>query len=113
MVESLITTLDAVTFIDGVSDSQVCLSEPSASSLRFADDIDGLAGTEEELKNLMDSLSRVVKAYGMEINADKTKIMTNNPEGINTDISVDGQVLETVDSFKYLGAIVSDESSRK
>ena len=39
--------------------------------------------------------------------------MTNNPEGFNTNISVDGQVLETVGSFKYLGAIVSDEGSRK
>ena len=61
----------------------------------------------------MDNLLRAVKSFGMEINADKTKIMTNNPEGFNTNISVDGQVLETVGSFKYLGAIVSDEGSRK
>ena len=91
----------------------VSIGGRNITNLRFADDIDGLAGTEDELKSLMDNLQRVVKAYGMEVNADKTKIMTNNPEGIITDISVDGQVLETVESFKYLGAIVSDEGSRK
>ena len=48
----------------------------------------------------------------MEINAEKTKLMTNNVNGINTDIRVNGQMLETVPSFKYLGAIVSDEGSK-
>ena len=49
----------------------------------------------------------------MEIHAEKTKLMTNNANGINTDdIRVNGQMLETVPSFKYLGAIVSDEGSK-
>ena len=52
----------------------VSIGGRTITNLRFADDIDGLAGTEEELKSLMDNLSRVVKAYGMEINADKTKV---------------------------------------
>ena len=87
-------------------EGSVSIGGRNITNLRFADDIDGLAGSEEELKSLMDNLLRAVKSFGMEINADKTKIMTNNPEGFNTNISVDGQVLETVGSFKYLGAIV-------
>ena len=40
----------------------------------------------------------------MEINAEKIKMMTNNTSGINTDIKVNGQKLETVTSFKYQGS---------
>ena len=45
----------------------------------------------------------------MEINADKTKLMTNSTRGINTEIKVNGQRLETVTSFKYLGSVITDE----
>ena len=48
----------------------------------------------------------------MEISAEKTKLMTNNTSGINTEIKVNGQKLETVTSFKYLGSVTSDESSK-
>ena len=44
----------------------------------------------------------------MEISAEKTKLMTNNTSGINTKIKVNGQRLETVTNFKYLGSVVSD-----
>ena len=79
---------------------------------RFADDIDGLAGEEEELANLVERLDKASIAYGMEINAEKTKLMTSNASGINTEIKVNGQKLETVTNFKYLGPIMSDEGSK-
>ena len=75
------------------------------TNLRFADDIDGLAGEEEELANLVERLDKASTAYGMEINAEKTKLMTNYTSGINTKIKVNGQKLETVTSFKYLGSV--------
>ena len=40
--------------------------------LCFADDIDSLAGEEEELKNSVEHLDKVSTAYGMEISAEKT-----------------------------------------
>ena len=46
------------------------------TSLRFADDIDGLAG-EEDLAKLIERLDKASTAYGMEISAEKTKLMTN------------------------------------
>ena len=73
------------------------------TNLRFADDIDGLAGEGEELANLVEHLDKASTAYGMEINAEKTQLMINNTSGINTEIKVNGQTLETVTSFKYLG----------
>ena len=47
----------------------------------------------------------------MEIRAEKTSLMTNNTSGINTEIK-NGQKLETVTSFKYLGSGITDEGSK-
>ena len=69
--------------------------------------IDGLAGEEEELANLVERLDKACTADGMEINAEKTKLMTNHTSGINTEIKVNGQRLETVTSFKYLGSVIT------
>ena len=64
---------------------------------------DGLAGEEEELAKLAERLDKASTAYGMEISAEKTKLMSNNTSGINT---------ETVTSFKYLGSVITDEGSK-
>ena len=48
----------------------------------------------------------------MEISAEKTKLITNNTSGINTEIKVNGQKLEIVTSFKYLGSVITDEGSK-
>ena len=78
----------------------------------FADDINGLAGEEEELANLVEHLDKASTAYGIEISAEKTKLMTNNTSGINTEIKVNGQKFETVTSFKYLGSVITDVGSK-
>ena len=82
------------------------------TNLRFADDIDGLAGDEQELVNLVERLEKTSTSYGMEISAEKTKLMTNNTQGISTEVKVNGQRLETVTSFRYLGSIITDEGSK-
>ena len=71
------------------------------TNLRFADDIDGLAGEEEELAKLLERLDKASTAYGMEISVEKNKLITNNTSGINNEIKVNGQKLETVTSFQY------------
>ena len=48
----------------------------------------------------------------MEIRAEKTRPMANNTSGINTEIKVNGQKLETVKGFKYLGSVITDEGSK-
>ena len=48
----------------------------------------------------------------MEISAEKTNLMTNNTSGINTEIKVNGQKLESVTSFKYLGSVITDDGSK-
>ena len=44
----------------------------------------------------------------MQINAEKTKLMTNNTNGF----SVNGEKLDCVNRFKYMGAIIADEGSK-
>ena len=56
------------------------------ANIRFADDIDGSAGEEEELAKLVKRLDKAFTATGMEISAEKTKLMTNNTSGINIEI---------------------------
>ena len=68
---------------------------------RFVDDIDGLARKKEELAKFVECLDKASTAYGMEISAEKTKLMTNSTSGINAEIKVNGQKLEPVTSFKY------------
>ena len=90
----------------------VSIGGRTITNLRFADDIDGLAREEEGLANLVERLDKASTAYGMEISAEKTKLMSNNTSGINTEIKVNRQKLETVKSFKYLGSVITDEGSK-
>ena len=64
------------------------------------------------MANLIEHLDKASTAYGMEISAEKTKLMTSNTSGINTEIKVNGQKHETVTSFKYLGSVMTDEGSK-
>ena len=100
---------------DALEDHQgtVSIGGRTITNLRFADDIDGLAGKEEELASLVDRLDKTSAAFAMEIiSAEKTKLMTNNANGISIDIRINGEKLDEVDSFKYLGAVVTDQGSK-
>ena len=61
---------------------------------------------------LVERLDKASTAYGMEISAEKTNLMTNKTSGINKEIKVNGQKLERVTSFKYLGSFTTDEGSK-
>ena len=47
-----------------------------------------------------------------EISGEKSKLMTNSISGINIEIEVNGQKIETVTSLKYLHTAVSEEGSK-
>ena len=92
-------------------DGKVSIGGRNITNLRFADDIDAVAEEEQELEALVESLNTCTR-YKMEISAEKTKLMTNSVNGIQREIKVKGQKLGTVTSFKYLGAVVSDDGSK-
>ena len=90
----------------------VSIKDRTITNLRFADDVDGSAEEEEELANLVERLDKASTSWDMEISAEETKLMTNNTTGINTEIKVNGQKLETVNSFKYLSSVITVEGSK-
>ena len=93
-------------------DGKVSIGGRNITNLRFADDIDALAEEEQKLEALVESLDKTCTRYKREISAEKTKLMTNSANGIQREIKVKGLKLGTVTSFKYLGAVVSDDGSK-
>ena len=78
------------------------------TNFRFADDIVVNAEEEEETGGLVDRLDITTTRFKLEIGPDKTKVMTNNPNGFQREIKIKGQRLKEVENFKYLGAIISN-----
>ena len=70
------------------------------TNLRFADDIDGLAGSESELDNLIKIIDNTARAYGMEINSTKIQIIANSEGSFTSEIKINNEPLKVVDSFK-------------
>jgi exonuclease III len=78
--------------------------------VRFADDQGMVASTEKGLQELMNGLSVCAARYGMKINVKKTKTMVvSRTGGGHVHILVDGQVVEQVKKFKYLGSMITEE----
>ena len=93
---------------------KVMSASDDITSFRFADDIVVNAEEEEKAGVLVDRLDRTTIRYKMEIGPDKTKVMTNNPNGFQREIKIKGQRLEEeeVENFKYLWAIISNKGSK-
>ena len=68
--------------------------------------------SEDELQDLTTRLEEVARAYGMEISAEKSKILVNSHNKTTPiNITMNGQTLEVVKDFKYLGSFVSEDGS--
>ena len=76
-------------------------------NLRFADTIDLMGGSNKEHQDLINSIFAKAGDYGMEISAEKSKVMVNNTKNISTNITMKGKQLEEMTSFKYFGATLS------
>ena len=63
-----------------------------------------MGGSNGDLQDLTNTLVDRATAYGMVVSTEKNKIMTNSTNNISADISMEGQNLDEVTSFKYLGA---------
>ena len=70
------------------------------NSLRYADDITLKAKSEEEQKRLLMKVKEESEKAGLKLNIQKTKIMASSPI---TSWQIDGEKLETVTDFIFLG----------
>ena len=90
-------------------DSSVSLGGRIISNLRFADDIDLIAKSNQELQELTDRLADRSRAYGMEVSSVKSKVMVNSLDNATANITLNGETLEVVESFKYLGSTLTKD----
>ncbi|GFO47102.1 endonuclease-reverse transcriptase [Plakobranchus ocellatus] len=75
------------------------------TNLRFADEIDGLAVNACELASLLEQLEKASSNFGMEINAEKTKIMTNSKEPSKKEIKINDHITNEEVSRRIENAI--------
>ena len=92
-------------------ETSISIGGRKVCNLRFADDIDLLAGTNEELQELTDKLNKSAAAFGMEISSEKSKVMVNTTRNTHASITLNGQTLDEVDKFKYLGALITKDGT--
>ena len=90
-------------------EGSVSIGRQHITNFRFADDIVVNAEEEEEAGVLVDRLDTTTTMCKMEIDPDKTKVMTNNQNGFQREVKIKGHSLEEVENFKYLLAIISNE----
>ena len=73
-------------------------------NLRYADDTILIAESEEELKSLLMKVKVESEKAGLRLNIQKTKIMASGPI---TSWEIDGETVETVSDFIFLGFKIS------
>lgn len=78
--------------------------------LRFVDDI-AVMTDNEDLQNILEILNLTMKnEYNMRINKAKTKVLVcSHNEGTQTQIALDGDTLEQVNEYKYLGRMITED----
>ena len=74
------------------------------NNLRYADDTTLMAESEEELKSLLMRVKEEREKVGLNLNIQKTKIMTSGPI---TSWEIDGDTVETVSDFICLGSKIT------
>ena len=71
------------------------------NNLRYADDITLMGERKEELKSLLMTVKEESEKVGLMLSIQKTKIMAS---GLITSWQIDGETVETVSEFCFLGA---------
>ena len=74
------------------------------SNLRYADDTTLMAESEEELKSLLKKVKEENEKVGLKLNIQKTKVMAS---GSITSWQIDGETVETVSDFIFLGSKIT------
>ena len=85
-----------------LDDAQVGIkiARRNINNLRYADGTTLMAESEEELKSFLMKVKEESKKAGLKLNIQKTKIMASGPI---TSWQIDGETVETVTDFIFLG----------
>ena len=90
----------------GLDEAQagIKISRRNISNLRCSDDTTLMAESEEELKSLLMKVKEESEKVGLKLNIQKTKIMASGPI---TSWEIDGETVETVRDFIFLGSKIT------
>ena len=85
--------------------ARIKIAGRSINNLRYADDTTFMAESEEELKSLL--MKEESEKVGLKLNIQKTKIMASGPI---TSWQIDGETVDTVADFVFLGSKITADS---
>ena len=80
------------------------MAKRNIDNFSYADDITLMAESEEELKSLLKKVKEESEKVGLKLNIQKTKIMASGPI---TSWQIDGETVETVTDFMFLGSKIT------
>ena len=88
----------------GEAQAGIKTARRNINHLRYADDIILMAQSKEELKGLLIKVEEKSGKTGLKLNIQKTKVMAASPI---TSWQIDGETMETVTDFVFLGSRVT------
>ena len=93
----------------GLEEAQagIKIARRNINNLRHADDTTLMAESEEELKSLLMKVKVESENIGLKLNIQKTKIMASGPI---TSWEIDGETVETMSDFHFLGSKITADS---
>ena len=90
--------------------ARIKISKRNINNLRYADDTTLMAESEEELKRLLMKVKEESEKTGLKLNIQKTKIMASSTI---TSWQIDGETMETVTDFIFLGSKITADGDCK
>ena len=93
----------------GLEEAQagIKIAKKNINNLRYADDTTLMAESEEELRSLLMNVKEESKKAGLKLSIQKMKIMASSPI---TSQQIDGETMETVTDFIFLGSKITEDS---
>ena len=86
------------------AEARIKIARRNINNLRYADDTTLMADSEEELKSLLMKVKEESEKVGLKLNIQKTKIRASGPI---TSWQIDGETVETVTDFIFLGSKIT------
>ena len=89
--------------------ARIKIARRNNNTLRYTDDTTLMAESEEELKSLLMKVKEESENFGLKLNIQKTNIMASGPI---SSWEIDGETVETVADFIFLGSKITADTDR-
>ena len=92
-----------------IARKNIKIARKNINNLRYADDSTLMAESKEELRSLLMKVKEESEKVDLELNIQKVKIMASGPI---TSWEIDGETVETVSDFIFLGSKITVDGDR-